>query len=163
MEIVKRAGRLVGAVASVAALAGGAAVVAPVAPASAKTAVESHPHAPYAVGSRTYTFVDPTRPTSAHGTYPGAPTRTLPTLLLYPAAGDPAGPIVANAAPVRRRGGFPLIVFSHGFGASGPAYQFLLHASCGPATWSPPRRSRRPAAARPAARTGATTSTSPPT
>lgn len=126
MQIVKRAGRRLGAVASVVALAGGATILAPAAPAAAKTRVAAHAHAPYAVGSRTYTFVDATRPTSAHGTYAGAPTRTLPTLLLYPAAGDPAGPVVADATPVRRRGGFPLVVFSHGFGASGPAYQPVL-------------------------------------
>ena len=28
--------------------------------------------------------------------------------------------------PIRHGHGFPLIVFSHGFGASGPAYAFLL-------------------------------------
>ncbi len=83
-------------------------------------------HATYAVGMRSYTFVDASRPTSANGSYSGAPSRTLPTLLLYPAAGDPYGPAVANAKPIRRGDGFPLIVFSHGFGASGPAYEFLL-------------------------------------
>jgi predicted dienelactone hydrolase len=31
-----------------------------------------------------------------------------------------------NGKPIRRGDGFPLIVFSHGFAASGPAYQFLL-------------------------------------
>ena len=75
---------------------------------------------------RSYTFVDRSRPTSANGTYPGAPSRTLPTLLLYPAVGDPNGPAVKDARPIRHGRGFPLIVFSHGFTASGPAYAFLL-------------------------------------
>jgi dienelactone hydrolase len=81
---------------------------------------------PYAVGSRTFTFVDTSRATPANRTFGGAPTRTLPTLVLYPAHGDTNGSITPDAEPVRREHGFPLIVFSHGFGASGPAYQGLL-------------------------------------
>lgn len=84
-------------------------------------------HAPYAVGKRSLTFVDRSRPTDANGSYPGAPTRTLPTLLLYPAAkGDPAGAAVEGARPLRRGRGFPLVVFSHGFTGTGPAYEALL-------------------------------------
>ncbi len=84
--------------------------------------------APFAVGRRDYTFVDTSRPTSPNGSYPGAPSRTLKTMVLYPAEGDPAGPITADAKPIHRRRGhrFPLIVFSHGYLASGPAYAFLL-------------------------------------
>jgi dienelactone hydrolase len=82
--------------------------------------------ATYAVGTRSYAFVDQSRPTSANGSYPGAQTRTLRTLLLYPAVGNPNGPAVTDARPIRRGHGFPLIVFSHGLGASGPAYEFLL-------------------------------------
>jgi pimeloyl-ACP methyl ester carboxylesterase len=80
----------------------------------------------YAVGMRSYTFVDPSRTTSSTGSYLGAPTRTLPTLLLYPAVGDPNGAAIPDGRPIRREDGFPLIVFSHGFAASGPAYAFLL-------------------------------------
>jgi dienelactone hydrolase len=83
-------------------------------PAAASAA---HEHAaPYAVGLRSYTFVDPNRATPPNGSYPGAPSRTLPTLLVYPAEGDPAGPAVENAPPVEHGKGFPLLVFSHGFG-----------------------------------------------
>ncbi len=87
-----------------------------------------HHRAPFAVGRRDYTFVDASRPTSANGTYPGAPTRTLQTMLLYPAEGDAAGPITTGAEPIHRRRGhrFPLIVFSHGYLASGPAYVSVL-------------------------------------
>jgi predicted esterase len=91
-----------------------------------RAAVAQRDTATYAVGVRSYTFIDRSRPTSANGTFPGAPTRTLPTLLLYPAVGDPNGPAVTDARPIRHGHGFPLIVFSHGFGASGPAYAFLL-------------------------------------
>lgn len=106
-------------------LAVGAGALVPAAPAAARAGRHAQ-RAPYAVGQRSYTFVDRTRPTSANGSYAGAPTRTLPTLLLYPAAGDPNGPTVQNAKPIRTPRGFPLVVFSHGFGANGPAYAGLL-------------------------------------
>jgi predicted dienelactone hydrolase len=88
------------------------------APAAAK------PHGPpFSVGMRMTTFVDKSRPTDANGSYPGAPSRTLPTMLLYPAARDGD-----NVAPLHRARGrrFPLIVFSHGFTATGPAYRPVL-------------------------------------
>ena len=81
---------------------------------------------PYAVGARSYTFVDTSRPTERNGTYPGAPTRTLPTLVLYPAKGDPSAPSRDNAPPLRKGRDFPLIVFSHGVLANGPAYRPVL-------------------------------------
>jgi dienelactone hydrolase len=85
-----------------------------------------HAHATYAVGSRTEVFVDTSRATPANGTYAGAPSRTLATLILYPARGDGDAAIVPGATPARTGRGFPLIVFSHGFGASGPAYAALV-------------------------------------
>ena len=59
---------------------------------------------PYAVGVRTLTFVDDTRP--------AAPHRTIVTNVWYPAAGPPSEAETPDAAPAR--GPFPLIVFSHG-------------------------------------------------
>ena len=53
---------------------------------------------PLAVGRMTETFVDTTRATMPNGTYAGAPARTLPTLILYPAQGDPSSPADAPAA-----------------------------------------------------------------
>ena len=128
MRAVERGGRLIALGLTMVALVAGAGVGGPVAPAAAAvhaTAAHRAP-GPYAVGMRFYTFVDPTRPTQPNGTYRGAPSRTLPTMLLYPAAGDPNGPAVQGATPLHRRHGFPLVVFSHGFGASGPAYEPLL-------------------------------------
>jgi predicted dienelactone hydrolase len=78
----------------------------------------------FAVGTRTETFVDTTRPTMANGTYPGSPTRTLPTLILYPARGRPGPGDVPEAPPASGR--FPLILFSHGISSDGPAYEPLL-------------------------------------
>jgi fermentation-respiration switch protein FrsA (DUF1100 family) len=80
---------------------------------------------PYAVGTRSLTFVDTSRPTPPNRTFGGAPSRTLPTLVLYPAQGDPNKPLVQGAAALHGRR-FPLIVFSHGFTANGPAYAPLL-------------------------------------
>jgi dienelactone hydrolase len=103
-------------------------VAAPVASAaSAGTSTAKHRKArSYAVAARDYVFVDRGRSTPRNGTYPGAPTRTLPTLLLYPARGDPARAPVQNGKPAHRRHGFPLIVFSHGMGATVPPYRSAL-------------------------------------
>jgi alpha-beta hydrolase superfamily lysophospholipase len=128
VRTVERAGRLAALWVSVIVLLAGAGAAAPAAPAASPVlagAAHQQP-APYAVGMRQYTFVDPSRPTQPNRTFAGAPTRTLPTMLLYPALGDPSGPAVQGATPVRRRHGFPLVVFSHGFTATGPAYEPLL-------------------------------------
>ena len=59
----------------------------------------------FAVGVRTEPFVDSTRPTPANGSFPGSPSRSLPTLVLYPARGAPGGPDRAGAP--RRAGRSP--------------------------------------------------------
>jgi dienelactone hydrolase len=103
--------------------------IAPVTAHARNDATRSRPRAAseFAVGTRTVTFVDPERATDANGDAPGAPDRTLPVLVLYPAGGAPGGATIANAKPARRAGPFPLVVFSHGFTASGPAYgEWLL-------------------------------------
>lgn len=105
----KRLVALLGAavlVASAALLSGGASA-GPTSPTPA--AVHS-----YSVASVNETFVDTSRPTPPNGSYPGSPTRTLPTLVLYPK--QPAG----------QHRDFPLIVFSHGFTANGPLYTGVL-------------------------------------
>ncbi|MBA2624762.1 MAG: alpha/beta hydrolase [Acidimicrobiia bacterium] len=79
---------------------------------------------PYAVGVRTETFVDPTRPTAVNGTAAARPDRTLVTTVFYPAEGEAGGADVVDAPALDRR--FPLVVFAHGFIATGPAYTFLL-------------------------------------
>lgn len=79
----------------------------------------------YAVGRRTVELVDPDRPTEADPKRDLAaqPDRTLPVLLLYPAEGDvPAATEPTDDAPPAP-GRFPLVVFSHGWTASGPAYE----------------------------------------
>ncbi len=78
----------------------------------------------FAVGSRTIELVDPSRPTAADEDrgLPERPDRTLPVLLLYPAAGNVSTPTeLVEGAPVAD-GIFPLIVFSHGVTATGPVY-----------------------------------------
>lgn len=63
------------------------------------------------VSSRQYTFVDTTRPTPAYGSYPGSPSRRLPTTVWYP--GDGGGP-------------FPLVMFAPGYGVTPADYAPLL-------------------------------------
>jgi predicted esterase len=65
----------------------------------------------FAVGTRSFEFVDDTRPTPAFGGSPELPTRTLVTEVWYPAEGQP-GMTSADAPPAD--GSFPLIVFNHG-------------------------------------------------
>jgi len=71
---------------------------------------------PFAVGRRTETFIDPNRKTPANGTVAEAPTRTLETIIEYPARGT-ANPDseLEDAPPVS--GQFPIVVYLHGFGA----------------------------------------------
>jgi fermentation-respiration switch protein FrsA (DUF1100 family) len=89
-----------------------------VSPAAAAASIAHRHDAPYAVGLRSYMFVDTSRATPPNGTYPGAPSRTLPTILVYPAEGDRAGPAVENAPPIQHGKDFPLLVFSHGYGGN---------------------------------------------
>jgi fermentation-respiration switch protein FrsA (DUF1100 family) len=106
------------------------ALIAPGNPATAETlhAKRARP-AEYAVGSQDATFTDSSRPTAVNGTFQGAPFRALPVLILYPATGSPDGPVTPAAPPATDAGPFPLIVFSHGFMASGPDYvEPLLHS-----------------------------------
>jgi fermentation-respiration switch protein FrsA (DUF1100 family) len=60
----------------------------------------------YPVASTSVTFTDHSRPTPANNGAPALPYRTLATLLVYP-----------TPATTKHRQ-FPLIVFSHGFGAT---------------------------------------------
>jgi dienelactone hydrolase len=77
---------------------------------------------PYAVGTRSLTFVDQTRETPAFGDTPAQPTRTVVTDIWYPAAGDPAAATTADAPPAEGR--FPVIVFNHG--QQGEPQQYAL-------------------------------------
>ncbi len=79
----------------------------------------------YAVGSVEDTVVDDTRTTPAQGAQEELPERTLPVLVLYPAEGDPGDGEATADAPAEP-GPWPLVVFSHGLGGTGPAYAATL-------------------------------------
>jgi predicted dienelactone hydrolase len=101
-----------------------------VAPGSAAGATDTGATAsarPYAVGTRTVTWVDTSRPTKgdARRHIAASTSRRLPVLILYPAAGK-ARSVTPGAAAASGR--FPLVVFSHGVTASGPAYAPFLAA-----------------------------------
>lgn len=77
---------------------------------------------PYAVGSRSVTFVDEQRPTPAFGPQPEQPNRTVVTDLWYPAEGPPGGAAAPDAPAAD--GPFPVIVFNHG--QQGEPIQYAL-------------------------------------
>lgn len=80
----------------------------------------------YALGVREETYVDPTRPTSAAGAFPGAPDRTFPVTIWYPAVGLPDAPAVADAPPDRSGGPYPLVLFAHGWAVPPEFFAELL-------------------------------------
>ena len=88
---------------------------APTGGATTSTTAVANTHGPYAVGSRTFTYVDSSRPTMANGSAPEKTSRTLETLVEYPAAGEASNGVTKNAPSVD--GTFPVIVYVHGFGA----------------------------------------------
>ena len=76
----------------------------------------------YGVGETSLVLVDPSRPTMAHGTFPGAPARTLPTAVWYPSAADASGVDAALASDGRP---FPLVIFAHALGSYNRQSTFL--------------------------------------
>jgi predicted dienelactone hydrolase len=80
------------------------------------------PDGPFAVGTRSYTFVDASRVTKAHNGQPALPSRTLPTQVWYPAQGAPGGRDKPDAPADKVHGPYPLVVFSHGYTGNGPVY-----------------------------------------
>jgi fermentation-respiration switch protein FrsA (DUF1100 family) len=82
----------------------------------------------WAVGSYLLNLVDTSRPTAPAGSDPGAATRTLPTVVLYPADGAATAPETPGATASHLGGPYPLIVFGHGFNSSPAKYAGLLHA-----------------------------------
>ncbi|MCB1031672.1 MAG: alpha/beta hydrolase [Acidimicrobiales bacterium] len=90
----------------------------------------SHEIGSYAVGRIDQSFVDDSRVTPAHGGQPEVESRTLNTMILYPAAGTaPADPseVTQDAAPLKGSGS-PLIVFGHGSTRAGVDYIKTLAA-----------------------------------
>lgn len=80
----------------------------------------------YALGVRTETFVDPTRPTSAAGAFPGTPDRAFPVTIWYPTAGLPDAPTAGEAPPNRSGGPYPLVLFAHGWAVPPEFFAELL-------------------------------------
>jgi dienelactone hydrolase len=77
---------------------------------------------PFAVGYETVSLVDSTRGTPAWSGVPASSTRTIDTLVMYPARGEPDGASVSGARPVRR-GRFPVVVFLHGSATTAEDYR----------------------------------------
>jgi alpha-beta hydrolase superfamily lysophospholipase len=85
--------------------------------------------APYRVGITSLTLDRPATTSTATGhAGSGAPIRTLPTLVRYPALGPADAGAHPGAAPAAGSGPFPLVVFSQGYDISAEAYSWLLDA-----------------------------------
>lgn len=80
----------------------------------------------FAVGLRVLRLVDDSRTIRPKGGRPEP--RPLVTYVFYPALGAPAGAEVADAAPARADGPYPLVVFGHGFGVTPGTYARLLRS-----------------------------------
>lgn len=74
---------------------------------------------PFAVGERQLELVDASRPTQAAGSFAGAPERTLPTRVWYPA--EAAG----TGAEPSAEGPFPIIGWAHGFASANFEGEFV--------------------------------------
>ena len=95
------------AVAVVVGIVGLLATTLPLSTSAAASGVQSH-----GVSELTETFVDTSRPTPPNHSFPGAPSRTLVTTILYPSD--------RNGAP------YPMIEFSPGTGTTPQTYMALL-------------------------------------
>ena len=73
------------------------------------------PDGSFAVGETSFVFVDTTRPTAPNHGVPGKDSRTLRTVVYYPATGNVGDPSRIGAPRIEGRR-FPLIVFAHGGG-----------------------------------------------
>ena len=82
------------------------------------TTAEPVPHPPYPVGILTVTVTEP-----ATG---GAPARTFPTDVRFPARAGAGATGAPPDTPLRAPGRFPLVVFSGGFAVSPEEYSVLL-------------------------------------
>jgi hypothetical protein len=86
----------------------------------------------FGVGVARCTFVDRTRGVLNYSTTPPSiltKSRTLVTEIRYPTQFVAGGPVQANGAkPVPRSGGYPLIVFAHGYDVTPDTYADLLNA-----------------------------------
>ena len=100
-------------------------------PAADPAAAEVVPTGSYPVGTTEIALVDTSRGTPANNGAPATDERRLPTVVFYPAVGepgsDPAVPEVIDDAEARDDR-YPLIVFSHGVTAKGVFYRAELAA-----------------------------------
>ena len=115
-----------------AALSGTSVLVGPGAVASGAPTSNTASLAGYSVGIERCTFVDTSRSTPNFDTRPPSvlsKTRTLVTEIRYPTHLGAAGVAqTPGAVPVARSGGFPMIVFAHGYDVTPDTYAPLLDA-----------------------------------
>jgi predicted dienelactone hydrolase len=107
----------------------GCVLASPVASASARTP-RTTPTPAFGVGLARCTFVDHSRPLLNYATTPSrlrATSRTLTTEIRYPTTSRAATSAeTLNAPPAARSGGYPTIVFAHGYDVTPDTYKALL-------------------------------------
>ena len=87
----------------------------------------TRPAAPYRVGLGSLAVLEPSTAPLAKPTPPrGAPARSLPTVIRYPAVGSASRGSAPGLAPARAAGPFPLIVFSQGYDYPAEGYGALM-------------------------------------
>ena len=80
----------------------------------------------YAVSDSMVTLSEPGKYLCApYGSASGCIVRSMPLYIYYPAAGSP-GNVVNNAAPIRKGGPFPLVIFGNGYLESVGSYSVIL-------------------------------------
>ena len=80
----------------------------------------------YAVSDSVVTLSEPGKYLCApYGSASGCIVRSMPLYIYYPAAGSPGG-VVNNAAPIRKGGPFPLVIFGNGYLESVGSYSVIL-------------------------------------
>ena len=83
------------------------------------------PDGSFAIGQTSFALVDASRPTAPHDGVAGTDSRSLPTIVYYPAAGAVDAPVRTDAPPISGHR-FPLIIFAHGLSAVANVYLTIM-------------------------------------
>ncbi|MDQ6729006.1 MAG: hypothetical protein M3022_01535 [Actinomycetota bacterium] len=89
----------------------------------------ARPVSPFRVGLASLTVLEPSTAALANArTATGAPARSLPTVIRYPALGSAARGPAHGLTPAATGGPFPLVVFSQGFNYPAEGYAGLMQS-----------------------------------
>jgi len=96
---------------------------------SSSASAAARPASPFRVGLASLALLEPSTPALANArSATGAPARSLPTVIRFPALGSPARGPAYGLTPARAGGPFPLVVFSQGFNYPAEGYAGLMQS-----------------------------------